>query len=117
MHPEVDSDKPGRCPHCGMKLVEKERSEAVPRCEPPGLGQGKASSSPRGPDRWPPPNGCTSAQRRSLPPDAAELTRAVEALPLEAGSDALDALGSGTVQGEASRTSLVELNGQHALIE
>ena len=27
MHPEVDSDKPGRCPHCGMKLVEKEKSE------------------------------------------------------------------------------------------
>jgi hypothetical protein len=26
MHPEVDSDKPGRCPHCGMKLVEKEKS-------------------------------------------------------------------------------------------
>lgn len=27
MHPEVDTDKPGRCPHCGMKLVEKEKSE------------------------------------------------------------------------------------------
>jgi hypothetical protein len=23
MHPEVDSDKPGLCPHCGMKLEEK----------------------------------------------------------------------------------------------
>jgi hypothetical protein len=24
MHPEVVSDAPGRCPHCGMKLVEQE---------------------------------------------------------------------------------------------
>jgi hypothetical protein len=24
MHPEVISDKPGRCPECGMKLVPKE---------------------------------------------------------------------------------------------
>jgi hypothetical protein len=24
MHPEVVSDKPGRCPKCGMKLVPKE---------------------------------------------------------------------------------------------
>jgi hypothetical protein len=23
MHPEVISDKPGKCPKCGMKLVEK----------------------------------------------------------------------------------------------
>ena len=23
MHPAVDSDKPGTCPHCGMKLEEK----------------------------------------------------------------------------------------------
>jgi hypothetical protein len=23
MHPEVDSDKPGKCPKCGMKLVPK----------------------------------------------------------------------------------------------
>jgi hypothetical protein len=23
MHPEVQSDKPGRCPICGMKLVPK----------------------------------------------------------------------------------------------
>ena len=26
MHPEVVSDAPGRCPHCGMKLVEKDES-------------------------------------------------------------------------------------------
>jgi len=25
MHPEVVADSPGRCPHCGMKLVEQER--------------------------------------------------------------------------------------------
>jgi hypothetical protein len=25
MHPEVRSDKPGRCPVCGMKLVEAEK--------------------------------------------------------------------------------------------
>src|SRR5688572_20320556 len=24
MHPEVVADSPGRCPHCGMKLVEQE---------------------------------------------------------------------------------------------
>ena len=24
MHPEVVSETPGRCPHCGMKLVEQE---------------------------------------------------------------------------------------------
>nr|WP_235891389.1 heavy metal-binding domain-containing protein [Flavobacterium gawalongense] len=23
MHPEVTSDKPGKCPKCGMNLVEK----------------------------------------------------------------------------------------------
>ena len=27
MHPEVVSDKPGRCPKCGMKLVPKEPAE------------------------------------------------------------------------------------------
>lgn len=27
MHPEVISDKPGKCPKCGMKLVEKKGSE------------------------------------------------------------------------------------------
>jgi hypothetical protein len=26
MHPEVVSDTPGRCPHCGMKLVEQEET-------------------------------------------------------------------------------------------
>jgi hypothetical protein len=25
MHPEVKSDKPGKCPKCGMTLVKKER--------------------------------------------------------------------------------------------
>ncbi|MCY7409377.1 MAG: hypothetical protein LH473_03830 [Chitinophagales bacterium] len=23
MHPEVNSDKPGKCPKCGMELVKK----------------------------------------------------------------------------------------------
>jgi hypothetical protein len=27
MHPEVTSDKPGRCPKCGMNLVPKEPAE------------------------------------------------------------------------------------------
>jgi hypothetical protein len=27
MHPEVTSDKPGKCPKCGMKLVPKEPAE------------------------------------------------------------------------------------------
>lgn len=26
MHPEVVSDTPGRCPHCGMKLIEREKA-------------------------------------------------------------------------------------------
>ena len=26
MHPEVTSDKPGKCPKCGMKLVPKEKN-------------------------------------------------------------------------------------------
>jgi len=29
MHPEVVRDTPGRCPHCGMKLVEVEPSPGV----------------------------------------------------------------------------------------
>lgn len=28
MHPEIVSDKPGKCPKCGMELVEKEHSHA-----------------------------------------------------------------------------------------
>lgn len=31
MHPEVVSDTPGRCPHCGMKLVEQEHAPEVRR--------------------------------------------------------------------------------------
>ena len=31
MHPEVVSDTPGRCPHCGMKLVEKEEAPQIRR--------------------------------------------------------------------------------------
>ena len=29
MHPEVVSDTPGRCPHCGMKLVEQEEAPEI----------------------------------------------------------------------------------------
>jgi heavy metal-binding protein len=29
MHPEVVSDTPGRCPHCGMKLVEQEKAPEI----------------------------------------------------------------------------------------
>lgn len=29
MHPEVVSDKPGNCPKCGMKLVEKKNKQAM----------------------------------------------------------------------------------------
>jgi hypothetical protein len=28
MHPEVISDKPGKCPKCGMELVKKEDSDS-----------------------------------------------------------------------------------------
>lgn len=34
MHPEVVSDKPGKCPKCGMELVEKENHQHVPAEEP-----------------------------------------------------------------------------------
>jgi|GEM_PF-2485172 hypothetical protein len=27
MHPEVESDKPGKCPKCGMDLVEKKNDK------------------------------------------------------------------------------------------
>ncbi|MCL6096612.1 MAG: hypothetical protein M1444_02960 [Patescibacteria group bacterium] len=27
MHKEIQSEKPGRCPKCGMKLVEKEMTK------------------------------------------------------------------------------------------
>jgi len=27
MHPEIDADKPGACPKCGMKLVPKKKDE------------------------------------------------------------------------------------------
>lgn len=27
MHPEISSDKPGKCPKCGMDLVKKETSQ------------------------------------------------------------------------------------------
>jgi len=27
MHPEVESDKPGKCPECGMNLVKKKKAE------------------------------------------------------------------------------------------
>lgn len=30
MHPEVHSDKPGKCPKCGMNLVKKETSKPEP---------------------------------------------------------------------------------------
>lgn len=29
MHPEVVSDTAGRCPHCGMKLVEQEQAPEI----------------------------------------------------------------------------------------
>lgn len=29
MHPEVVADSPGRCPHCGMKLVEQEKAPRI----------------------------------------------------------------------------------------
>ena len=29
MHPEVVSESPGRCPHCGMKLVEQEGAPEI----------------------------------------------------------------------------------------
>lgn len=27
MHPEVEQDKPGSCPKCGMNLVQKKKEE------------------------------------------------------------------------------------------
>ena len=42
MHPEVTSDKPGRCSKCGMPLVEKGHLEESPKASPVednGLGE------------------------------------------------------------------------------
>lgn len=41
MHPEVMSDKPGRCPKCGMNLVQSEKlkaQSAMPISDDKGLG-------------------------------------------------------------------------------
>lgn len=39
MHPDVISDKPGKCPKCGMKLVEKEEAKhKTPDHEMEGMG-------------------------------------------------------------------------------
>ncbi len=35
MHPEVQSDKPGECPKCGMDLVKKKASEPSPKADAP----------------------------------------------------------------------------------
>ncbi|MEI2822068.1 MAG: heavy metal-binding domain-containing protein [Chitinophagaceae bacterium] len=32
MHPDVTSDKPGKCPKCGMELKEKEQATVVYSC-------------------------------------------------------------------------------------
>ncbi len=32
MHPEVISDKPGKCPKCGMDLVKKETAKVIYTC-------------------------------------------------------------------------------------
>ncbi len=31
MHPEVQTDQPGNCPKCGMKLVEKDKKAKLKR--------------------------------------------------------------------------------------
>jgi len=41
MHPEVVSDKPGKCPKCGMTLVEKKQATGG---KPAGSGAKKDSS-------------------------------------------------------------------------
>ncbi len=39
MHPEVRQDKPGRCPKCGMALVDESTYQAKPVIADKGLGQ------------------------------------------------------------------------------
>lgn len=34
MHPEVTSDKPGKCPKCGMNLVKKQNASVKKKAEP-----------------------------------------------------------------------------------
>jgi YHS domain-containing protein len=36
MHPEVQSDQPGKCPKCGMNLVKKDMPQAQGMMMPPG---------------------------------------------------------------------------------
>jgi len=38
MHPEIESDKPGKCPKCGMNLVRKNASLKIHTSEDKGLG-------------------------------------------------------------------------------
>jgi len=38
MHPEVQSDQPGRCPKCGMALVKKDAEVKIHTTEDKGLG-------------------------------------------------------------------------------
>jgi hypothetical protein len=39
MHPEVVKDAPGKCPKCGMKLVEKNDAKKDGKCCGNGIGQ------------------------------------------------------------------------------
>ena len=34
MHPEIDSDKPGSCPECGMNLVENNSNKSAEHNHP-----------------------------------------------------------------------------------
>jgi hypothetical protein len=45
MHPEVISDKPGKCPKCGMDLVEKKNTKAVKEPGPRKMTMQKKDST------------------------------------------------------------------------
>ncbi|WP_316747044.1 multicopper oxidase domain-containing protein [Pedobacter gandavensis] len=53
MHPEIQSNKPGNCPKCGMKLVVQKTKAAKPKASAPAKKQKPAKASDMGDMKMP----------------------------------------------------------------